>query len=482
MPQAHIRRGLFVIVPVTIGLLLAGCASPLSELEAEAQLRETIRQDWLPTAHEKRDAIASVGEGGEPSGPSPSEIDEASTLGESLRYAAVANPELEAAWQRWQAALERVPQVTTLPDPRASYGYFLNEVETRVGPQQHRFGLSQTFPWSGKLELAGNIAVEQADAEFERFQAARFALFQRVHETFAELFYLRSAIDLTRENLELLQQFERIIRARYRVAAEGASHPDLVRVQLELGQLEDRVQQLEQLRPVVAARFNAALNRSPDADAPWPGELPEIAFTVDEERLRQTLRARNPRLLALTAEMREHRAGAQLARKSAYPDITANLDYIVVGDAVDSSINESGDDAVVAGFSVNLPIWRDKYDAATRESMRRRLATAAERAATENELFADLQQAIFDYRDAQRRIGLYRNTLIPKAEESLNASLRAYQAATVPFIDVLDAERALLELQLNLQRATADVSIAVSTIEMLVGAALPTSNAEGDES
>ncbi|MGI9012849.1 MAG: TolC family protein [Phycisphaerales bacterium] len=460
---------------------LSGCVSPLGTLDDDTQLAETTQRQWAPTAMEKwQDANAPAA--GEDQVHLPT-IDEASTLGECLRYAAAANQTLEAAWHRWQAALERVPQVTALPDPRASYGYFLNEVETRVGPQKHRISLSQTLPWFGKLDLAGDIAAEQADAEFERFQAARFALFQKVHATYAELFYLRSAIELTQKNLDLLQQFEQIIRARYRVGAEGSSHPDLVRVQLELGQLEDRVQQLVQLRPTFAARFNAALNRAPDAAAPWPSELLSPLVTVDESALQEQLKARNPQLLALTAQMREQQAAAKLARKSAYPDITLNLDYTVTGEAAVSSMNESGDDAMMAGFSINLPIWREKYDAAVRESLRKRLATASQRQATESELLADMQQAIFNYRDAQRRIALYRNTLIPKAEESLNATLRAYQAATLPFLDLLDAERTLLELQLNQQRAVADGSVAVAMIEMLIAEALPLAGPDvGDES
>ena len=80
-------------------------------------------------------------------------------LPDLLAYAALNNPGLEAAFHRWKAALERVPQAKSLPDPRFTYRYFIEEVETRVGAQRQRFAIAQTFPWFGKLKLQGRNLV-----------------------------------------------------------------------------------------------------------------------------------------------------------------------------------------------------------------------------------------------------------------------------------------------------------------------------------
>jgi len=89
-------------------------------------------------------------------------------LSDYLALAALRNPGLKAAWYRWQATRERAPQVRSLPDPMLRYGYFIREVETRVGPQRHRLGLSQRIPWPGKLVLAGQVADRAAAAERKR--------------------------------------------------------------------------------------------------------------------------------------------------------------------------------------------------------------------------------------------------------------------------------------------------------------------------
>ena len=85
-------------------------------------------------------------------------LDATASLGDYLTYAALHNPEVEAAYYRWQAAMEAVPQARTLPDPRLTYARYIEEVETRTGPQENRLGLSQTFPWFGTLRTKGERA------------------------------------------------------------------------------------------------------------------------------------------------------------------------------------------------------------------------------------------------------------------------------------------------------------------------------------
>ena len=96
------------------------------------------------------------------SSPDSGALAENADLSQLLQYARLNNPGLEAAFQRWKEALEKVPQATTLPEPRLSFGGYLSEVETRVGPMQARAGLTQPFPWFGELELAGNVALHLA--------------------------------------------------------------------------------------------------------------------------------------------------------------------------------------------------------------------------------------------------------------------------------------------------------------------------------
>jgi outer membrane protein, heavy metal efflux system len=199
-----------------------------------------------------------------------------------LAEAAQNNPGLEAAFNRWKAALEKIPQVKSLPDPRFTYSYFIEEVETRVGPQEQRFAISQTFPWFGKLDLRGDVASAAAEAERKRYEQEKLDLFYRVKSAFYEYAYLAQSIETTRQHLLLLQNIEEIARARLK---SGAPQNAAVQAQVELGKLEDRLQTLEAMRLPLSAQLSAALNRPrnapllprPDSICPHPTQ-PSISI------------------------------------------------------------------------------------------------------------------------------------------------------------------------------------------------------------
>lgn len=158
----------------------------------------------------------------------------------------------------------------------------------------------------------------------------------------------------------------------------------------------------------------------------------------------------------------------KLAGKNYYPDITVGLDYVDTDEALMPGTPDSGKDPVIAKASVNLPIWYPKYRAAEREARLRHAAVQEQRVNTENQLEADLKLALYHFRDAERKIDLYRDTLIPLADQSLKVAQLGFQAGKVSFLSLIDAERLLLEFQLAYERALADRAKRLAEIETLV--------------
>ncbi len=436
-------------------------------------------------------------------------LGEDATLSDYLAYAALKNPGLEAAFERWRAALERVPQVRSLPDPRFTYAYFIQEVETRVGPQKQKLGLSQVFPWFGKLELRGDVAVEAANAERQRYQAAKLELFYEVKRAYYEYYYLARATDIVESTRALVGNLERVVRTQYQ--AGRAQHADVIRAQVELGKVEDRLRSLRSLRDPLVARLNAVLNRPADAPLPWPKTVPEEQVTLSDERLIEWLRRASPELKALEYDIAKERRSIDLAKKAYYPDVTIGLDYTDVGsalrpdapgmsapsaqrsaarlaqgqgDALDvtslgSSFlrgerpDDSGQDIWMLWMSLNLPIWHDKYSAGEREARARYRAAVRAKTDHENQLVSRVKMVVYYFRDAERKIDLYRDTLVPKATESLKATEVGFRAGTASFRDLVDAERALLEFQLSCERALTDRAQRLAELEMIVGGEVP---------
>jgi outer membrane protein, heavy metal efflux system len=433
-------------------IVLGGCSGPLHQNAAMRPPPSAVFSDGKLFRWDHRAA--------EPSEASGATLGANATLDDYLAFAAANNRGLEAAFYRWRAAVERLPQVRALPDPMLSYGYFLEDFTARRGMEQHVFELSQTFPWFGKLRLREDAAAKEADAAASEFEAQRLMLFLEVRRAYYELYQLHRETEITRDNLDLLGQIEAIARSRYRVGA--ATHPDIVRAQVELGRMEDRVRELEQMRRPAVARLNASLNRPADAEVPPPTSVPAERLAGDSDQLLALVLNQSPRLRAMASELERARVESELARLDRYPDFMIGGMYAL-----------RGDDPALLRVGVNLPLWRDKYDAAEREAMFRRLSIAALRHDEQNRLAAELHESIFMHNDAQRRLELYSATLLPKAGESLQASLAAFQAGTAGFLDVLDAERTLLEFRLAEIRARTDRAVSLARLDALVGQPVP---------
>lgn len=477
-PRACVRRTLGPLVLA----LLAGCSSPLDATDdrsatdpARPRTTDSATRPGGTTVpfsryrdDEERGGHVVTAAHDE----TPGDLDAGASADDAVALALHRSPRVEAAYQRWRAAAARLPQAGALPDPHLTAGVFVNEIETRTGPQQGRLGLRQAVPWPGTLAGRRDAASRSALAAWRRYESVRLDVAADVRTAVHELAHLDASIAIAASTLELVRSFEDVVRARYRVGA--GSHPELVRAQVELGRIEDRLRRLEALRPALAAELNALLDRDASAALPAFDELAARRADAVPADLAAEARRSNRELLALDEESEARREEADLARLDGRPDLVFGVDWILVGDAADPSITESGDDAFLLSVGVSLPLWRERYDAGVREALAGRLAVARERDAAGDRIAAAIERRWFEHVDADRRVRLYDRTLVPKAETGLRATLAAYRAADARFLDLLDAERTLLEFRLVAARARADRAIALAELERLVGTPIAT--------
>ncbi|MFC1541605.1 TolC family protein [Candidatus Latescibacterota bacterium] len=395
------------------------------------------------------------------------EITENSELSDYLAYAALNNPGLKAAFNRWKSSLEKIPQVKALPDPRFTYSYFIEHVETRVGPQRHKLDISQTFPWFGKLELLGDVAFEEANIQRQAYEKLKLSLFFEVKAVYYEYYYLSQSIYITEENMKLLSYFENVAQTKYTTGM--ASQADVIKAQVELGKLEERLLSLRDLREPVTAKLNAALNRPANAPIPWPSSIQDDEITLTDDEIINQIVDNNPDLKALEYTIEKVTKSGELAKKEFYPNIMFGISYVETGPSSMPGTKESGKDPVMTMLSINLPIWRDKYRAAVNEADIKRISSERELENRENMLIADLKTSLYNYRDAERKKELFRDTLIPKARQALNVTQSAFEAGKKDFLSLIDTQRTLLEFELSYERALTDHAKFRAQIEMLAG-------------
>ena len=374
------------------------------------------------------------------------------TLESALLYGVENNPKLRASFNQWKGFEENISVQKALPDPKLTYGYYFESVETKVGPQNHQFRLAQTFPGFGKLSSKKAIASALASTFGEHYKQEKLNLDFSITQAYAELYYLKRSIDITRDRIRLIQDLEKVARTRYKA---GSPMAPILQAQVELGRLEDRLSSLNDLRGPHVARLNAALNRPAGASLPWPSNLPYSIINVDEATLLKELPRTSPELSALAHNVEQGSHRVQLAKRERLPDFTVGVQYIMTGDA-DGTVTDSGKDPIIGTIGINIPLWIGKNQARIASADHQRIAAQLILENREQTLDADIQQALYKLRDADRKINLYRDSLIPKAEQSLEVNRKGYEAGHMEFINLIDAERMLLEFELSHERALAD--------------------------
>jgi len=373
------------------------------------------------------------------------------TLRTALEYGATNNPQIQAAFNQWKGVEQNIAVQKGLPDPTLSYGYYFEPVETKTGPQNQRFGLNQNIPGFGKLAMKKAIATDLAAASGARYQREKLGLGLAIAHAYAELHYLKRSIEITRDRIQLIQTLEEVARTRYKA---GASMAAILQAQVELGRLEDRLNSLTDLRAPQTARLNAALNRPANAQLPWPADLPYQAVDGTFDPLA------NPELAELGHRINQGEHQVQLAKRQRLPDFALGVQYIDTGD---------GEDPIIGTVGITLPIWFGKNRARIESAAYLKTAAQLTLENRTQTLEADIRQALFELRDADRKINLYRDSLIPKALQSLEVNRKGYEAGQMEFINLIDAERMLLEFQLSHERARADHLIARAKLSKLTG-------------
>lgn len=380
-----------------------------------------------------------------------------------LVTAAENNPGLKTRFNEYLAALEVAPQVKALPDPQLAFGYFLQPVETRVGPQEFRISASQMFPWFGTLKTKENVAIHTAKAKYEAFEEAKSKLFNEVRATYYNLYFNKKAIEIVQDNIHILNTIRKL--ALIKVEAGIVSIVDEYRIEMETGDLENQLALLKDQYFSLEVAFSNLLN-SEQETVILPDTLWEKEPGLPKQALLDSITTRNHQLLGLEMQTEALRFRQELSRKAGKPDFSIGLDYIFVGKGQN---NLSGTDAFVfPKIGITIPLYRKKYKAMINEVAYLETAKENEKLDRKNMIETLFENTWKEFLDANRRIALYINQLI-LSEKSIRLLETEYATANKNFEEILRMERKLLFYALELERARADKQAAVSFIEYLMG-------------
>ncbi len=384
-----------------------------------------------------------------------------------LVEAANNNPGLKSKFSDYLAALEKVPQAGALPDPQVSFGYFIQPVETREGPQRAKISVSQMFPWFGTLGAKEDAATQMAKSKYEKFEEAKSRLFYNVKSTFYNLYFTTKAVDITRENLNILNTFRRL--ALVKVESGLTSSVDVLRVEMEIADLENQLALLKDNYFAMQVGFNNLLNVDEQRTVSLPDTLVSPGMNLTREAILDSIRNGNHQVLQLEFLEASYEKQQIVAEKMGKPKFKIGLDYMDIGKSDNPMAGASGKDAFMFPMvGISIPLYRQKYTSMVKEAALKEESTVNNRADRINILETTYEKANRDYKDAGRRIPLFREQS-DRAKAALNILQTSYETNADNFEEVLRMERQLLKYRLELEKARSDKNAAVAFINYLMG-------------
>ncbi len=387
---------------------------------------------------------------------------QAQTLDEYLQTAAENNPGLQARYKEFEAALQKIPQVSALPDPSFSFGYFLSPVETRVGPQRAKFSLTQMFPWFGTLEAQGDAAALMAEAKYQSFLDARNKLFYDVAAAYYPLYELEQWRQVEQENIDILQSYKTIANSKFKNGT--APMVDVLRVDIMLKDATTNLSILNKKEKPLLAAFNKLLNRDENEVVVINDSL-AIEFLPENFR-KDSLLANNPVLNALDLKIKASEANEIVAQKQGLPKLGIGLDYAIVGKRSDVSMPDNGKNILMPMVSATIPIFRKKYNAAEKEAQLMQESYSLQKDETANSLISTYESAWFQVQQQLELIDLY-EAQIMETRQTLNLLFSAYGNSGKEFEEVLRMQQQLLKYEKMMATAEVQYQIAVSKLNYI---------------
>lgn len=386
-------------------------------------------------------------------------ITHAQTLDDYFKIAAKNNPGLQARYLKFEAAMQKVAQVNSLPDPKLSFGYFISPIETRVGPQVARFSLIQQFPWFGTLAAQGNAANLLAKAKYQLFLDAKNRLFYQVAAAYYPLYELDEMIAIETENIRILESYKAITISKFE-NGKGAM-VDILRVDIRMKDAKTNLSILKQKRKPLSTQFNNLLNRADDEPISFIDSLEVKPFPEDYRK--DSLIIKNPLIDNLDLKIEAGKAQEEVAIKQGLPKMGVGLDYSIIGSRTDVNLPDNGQDAFVPTVSLSIPIFRKKYNAAQKEAQMMRESYIRQREDVINNLHSTYEMAQFEVSQQFDLLFLYEQQ-IKETQRSLNLLFTAYGNSGQEFEEVLRMQQQLLKYQKF--RATALVNYQTALAEL----------------
>ena len=387
--------------------------------------------------------------------------DSTKRLDSFFKIAVENNPKLLAEYKAYEAALQKLPQSSSLSDPNLSIGYFVSPVETRVGPQLARFSLTQMFPWFGTLKAQENVVALEAESNFQSFLNVRNKLYWEVASAYYPLYELRKLQQIEKENVEILKSYKALAERKF--SSSKGNMVDVLRVDIMMEDAKTNLEILEQKEKPLIRAFQNVINKEVEV------EIPETLNSIDFELslVKDSLFDAHPLIQMLEYKKQAAEANESLAQKQGLPKIGLGLDYVIVGERQDMDLADNGKDIFMPMVSISLPIFRKKYTAQKKEAQLMQESFELQKQNLKNQLDTDYESALFEIDKQLELMNLYERQ-VKKTESTLEILWKTYSASGTDFEEVLRIQQQFLKYRKLKATAEAEFNIKIERYNYLI--------------
>ncbi len=432
-------------------LLFGGCAAhrTSANLPEPRPLAEDYERYFPPMQPDAADTASYSGE-------NPAGI---ITLRQALSLALLQNPALATFSYEIRAAEARALQASLYPNPEvgielenfAGSGAFsgTGEMETTVF-------LGQPILLGGKRGKAVRTAALESDLAAWDYESARLNVFTEVRRAFVEVLSDQQRVELNEELVQLAEQLLQTIGER--VKAGKVSPAELSRAQVRLSTQQVELERARRELEAARTRLTAAWG-SRNAGFTRAAGLLDTLYAIPPQENLIPLLLQNPDLARFATELEQRQAVIALEDAQRIPDPTISGGV--------RRLNGSGDNAIVVGVSIPLPL-SDRNQGAREEARVRLSQTLREKQAVEVQLNAALLQAYSSLQNVFNEATTLRDQILPEAQKAFDTINDGYLQGRFNFLDVLDAQRTLFEARGQYLRALGDFHSITAEIERLI--------------
>lgn len=386
------------------------------------------------------------------------------TLDEAERIAFEENPEIHMAVRRVAMAEAHVPAAGALDDPQFMYRGWQVPLKHPwdYNAAQNMLMVSQSLPGPGKRGLETGIAQTDVQSEKDSLEVTRLRVRVEVRKAFYDLLLAQDELQIHDQHVAIAHQA--IEAARIKYTTGKVPQQDMLKAQLALTRLAEHMIRFDRDADVARAHLNTLLGRDPTLPITLRGNFQVDQPLPSAQDLEKLALQSRPDLLGAQIAADKSRQEQSLAKKAYVPDFTVSAGYMLMPSGSDPRNNY-----MIEG-SVSLP-WLNhrKHDAEIAEAAAKVTDEDAELAAMRNEAFGQIEEALADARAAQRLAAIYHNSLRPQADATLHAAVIAYENNQTDFLDLLDSQMTVIDVDLSWRQALGDFSARIADLELAVG-------------